>query len=241
MEIEEKEEMLLIKQLRENLGAMCEVRTPSNDLIYVGKLTAVDVDHITISQSKSNQPPPAIYNTEVKVNVRGPNLPLMVLGGRVGMSGDEFWCVGTLRHYKSAENRNFFRQRISARAVVSRIALFDVPDADAYRVFPEQETEQEDDPPVPARLLDISLGGILFGSKEQFALGEHVALANVQLLPDELPFSFLCKILRVDLYARPDMILCGCKFEKLGEREQDRLCRAIFVLQRNELRKRRQN
>lgn len=235
--------MLLIKQLKENIGALVEVRSNENDLIYVGKLSAVGEMNITVSEDKNGSLPPPIYNMEVKLNIRGPHLSLMVLGGRVGMSGEDFWCVNTLRHYKSSENRNYFRQRVSARAVVSRVALYDIPDADAYRVNPEVVPGEEvdaEEKPVPARLVDISLGGILFGSREMFAQGELVELTNVMLLTDELPFKFLCKILRVDTQSRPDMVLCGCKFEQMPEREQDRLCRAIFVLQRNELRKRRQ-
>lgn len=233
--------------LTERAGALCEVRNPRNFLLFAGRVGEVTNTHVLVTGSDGI---PASRGAEVKLTIHGGD-SLVTVGGRLLGHKEDAWVVGELVYYRSAEDRAFFRQYTSAKGEVLRLA--EDPEEvlsplDPEERFPFQHTSAQGkvrrlsdasataqaEPRYPVHLMDISLGGVLFHSNEPFHTGETLILQEVALLPRIPPFSFKCLVRRLS----PDEsggYRCGCSFESTDDSEQDRLCQAIFALQRQEL------
>ena len=94
--------------------------------------------------------------------------------------------------------------------------------------------------PHPCQLVDISLRGVGFLSREHYSVGDKVILDKVQLLRGEAPYTFSCQICRVQPGKKPtDQTLYGCSFYDMSQKQEDRLCQAIFAIQAQSLNRRR--
>lgn len=222
----------MIDELMYGAGATCELRSEKNDLIFVGRIQRSDGETLTVAEALGGMVPPVIYNTQVKLIVRGvrrdPTAPL-VLTGQICGSSRTVWKIDRLIRFQYSEHREAYRQKVNcAGRVLCMNSIFrpnDSGEATRYEA-------------VPCRLVDISMTGVLFGSKSAYEREDWVVLLDVTLVEGQEPFVLTCQICRLESLGGKEMGY-GCRFTHMTERERDRLCRSIFDIQRQELQERR--
>ncbi|MCI8915091.1 MAG: PilZ domain-containing protein [Oscillospiraceae bacterium] len=201
-------------------GMTVEVLTMENRLTFVGRVERVRNGAVTIREAKGDQLPPVLYNKEIKLRFfREPHN--FVLHGKICGSTNLIWKLDRLESKFSKEQRAFFRQRISPNTAASC----------AKRAVNGRPGTK----PAPCHVMDISAGGILLTSAETYEVGDRLSVTGIRLARGVDPFSFNCQIRRA---GERDMgiIRYGCQFEAISPKEQDRLLRAIFIVQREEIR-----
>ena len=201
-------------------GMTVEVLTMENRLTFVGRVERVRNGAVTIREAKGDQLPPVLYNKEIKLRFfREPHN--FVLHGKICGSTNLIWKLDRLESKFSKEQRAFFRQRISPNTAASC----------AKRAVNGRPGTK----PAPCHVMDISAGGILLTSAETYEVGDRLSVTGIRLARGVDPFNFNCQIRRV---GERDMgiIRYGCQFEAISPKEQDRLLRAIFIVQREEIR-----
>lgn len=221
--IEEEEE--LEPELTQNsfglrLGTTVEVLTLENRLTFVGRVDRLKGEAVYIRESTGGELPPVLYNKEIKLRFfREPHN--FVLHGKICGSTNLIWKLDRLESKFSKEQRAFFRQRISPNTAASC----------AKRAVNGRPGTK----PAPCHVMDISAGGILLTSAETYEVGDRLSVTGIRLARGVDPFSFNCQIRRA---GERDMgiIRYGCQFEAISPKEQDRLLRAIFIVQREEIR-----
>ena len=196
-------------------GMSVEVLTPGGRLMFVGKVDSFRGGAIIIRDAKGDELPPVMYNEEVKLRFFREQGSL-VFQGKICGSTEMIWKVDRLESKFVKEQRAFFRQRISTQvqAVCARRAVSSKP--------------------VPCTVLDVSAGGILIASQEEYQQGDRLSITGIRLTRTEDAFNFNCYVRRVG-GREMGFIRYGCQFETLSPREQDRLLRAIFAVQREEI------
>ncbi len=201
-------------------GMTVEVLTMENRLTFVGRVERVRNGAVTIREAKGDQLPPVLYNKEIKLRFfREPHN--FVLHGKICGSTNLIWKLDRLESKFSKEQRAFFRQRISPNTAASC----------AKRAVNGRPGTK----PAPCHVMDISAGGILLTSAETYEVGDRLSVTGIRLARGVDPFSFNCQIRRA---GERDMgiVRYGCQFEAISPKEQDRLLRAIFIVQREEIR-----
>lgn len=207
-------------------GMTVEVSTAENRLIFVGKVDSYQNEAVIIRDAKGDELPPVLYNRELKLRFFQKRNNL-VLQGKVCGSTRSFWKVDRLKSVFAKEQRAFFRQRISTdcEGMCARRTAYGGTDKDAY----------------PCRVLDVSAGGILvsLSRAEAYQVGDRLAVTGVRITPGEYAFDFNCRVRRVG-EQELGVTRYGCQFESLSSKEQDRLLRAIFIVQREEIRRQKE-
>lgn len=210
---EEKQEELKIEL---SAGTPMEVLNADNKLIFLGRVSQFDGKVVEIAEASGLQVPPVLYNTEVKLRFFLTDIRSMVLLGQVCGSTNLFWKVDRLKNLFTKEHRAFFRQEVSNNAMVG-----------PYRGGSGNI--------VSCLVTDISGGGLCFLCEDRsYQVDELLMVTGAQLIAGEPPFSFTCRV------RRRDGQLHGCQFERMDEKEQDRLLGAIFAMQRKNIQRRRQ-
>lgn len=225
-EMPQEEDVLDEMDLRP--GMMVEVLTVRNILTFVGRVRAFNGEVLTIKEAMDGELPPVVYNQEVKLRFfqKGKSL---VLRGQVCGSTEWIWRVDRLESQFGAEHRMFFRQNVDLKAQVGQLPL-EEEELPAGQTPPEAEG-------VPCKIMDVSVGGLLFSSRRPFGEGERVRITEARIAKELAPFTFVCRVQRMRQVG--GNFLCGCKFEELSIKEEDRLLQAIFIAQRKELHKQR--
>lgn len=203
-----------------------EVLSPQNRLLFVGKVESYRGGAMVIREAKGNNLPMALYNKPVKLRFFRPVGGNLVLNGKVCGSTALIWKVDRLEKIFTKEQRAFFRQGIST----------DVEGQCARRAYRDRKAT----PAEPCHVLDISAGGMLITSKAEYEMDDRLAITAVVLTKTEAPFSFSCQVRRVGEPEQDGIRRYGCKFESLSPKEQDRLLRAIFAVQREEIRRQKE-
>lgn len=199
-----------------------EILSPQNRLIFVGKVESYRNGAMVIREAKGNDLPMALYNKQIKLRffrTQGGNL---VLNGKVCGSTTQIWKVDRLEKMFTKEQRAFFRQSISTN----------IEGRCARRAYQGRKGTRAE----PCQVLDVSAGGMLITSKEEYEVNDKLSISAVYLTKTEEPFSFNCQVRRVGDLEQSGVRCYGCKFESLTPKEQDRLLRAIFAVQREEIR-----
>lgn len=211
--------------LNQYKNATCEVKTMENDLLLLGKVREI-VDGLSLSidiVGTDGSPLPQFqYGVPVKLNLYSSTHGMLVIGGRVYMTNPAFWRVSNISQYQHIERRSFFRVVTHAAGLVSSLPT----------------PGQEPPPAFAAQLINISLSGVLFSAACSLDEGELVQLYRVRLVDDMPPFAFCCRIRSVETTSK-DVQLYRCSFENLEQKETDRLCKAVFALQRELIKKQR--
>ncbi len=203
------------KKIELSPGLSVEVLNSDNKLIFLGRVSKFDGKVVEITEAAGLQVPPVLYNTEVKLRYFLTDIRSAVLLGQVCGSTELFWKIDRLANLFTKENRTFFRQEVSSNALVG-----------PYR--------GSGGTTVPCQIMDISGGGLCFLCEKEFQADELLMITGAQLIPGEPTFSFTCRV------RRSDGQLHGCQFERMEEKEQDRLLGAIFAMQRKNIQRRRQ-
>lgn len=201
-------------------GMAVEVFTAENQLSFVGRVEGVRSGAVILREAKGDELPPVMYNKEVKLRYFR-DTGNVILRGKICGSTDMIWKVDRLESTFTKEQRAYFRQRISPHAP-----------AKCFRRSARGVVAREG---YPCEVMDVSAGGLLMVSGEVYQVGDRLIVAGARLVPDMDSFGFECRVRRV---GAPEMgtIRYGCQFESLSLKEQDRLLRAIFTVQREEIR-----
>lgn len=197
-------------------GSLVEVLTMENHLLFVGTVQILKEDLLELREESGQFVPQVEYNLKVKLRSFQRNEWVTALFGQVCGSSADFWRVDRLKAIRTEERREFFRQTVRMEAQVRGM---------------------QDSGAKPCRVLDVSAGGALIRCQEEFRLGQMVRLSGVHLMADEEVFHFNCRIQRV--LEEESYTSYGCRFMQMNTKEQDRLMRAILVLQRKALQERR--
>ncbi len=213
----------LLKDFKIAPGTTCEVYTPGNDQIFLGKVSAYDGENLTIVDRSGREVPSAIFKSVIKLKLYLSDSDAAFLQGQITGSNDEMWRLNELVLLTAEENRGEFRQRVSCRTLIHCIS--------GRAVGTDQEV-------VYGRLANISSGGVLVGTKVRiYKAGDLLQLGEVEIIPEERPFQFLCEVRWAEIDVK-ETLYC-CRFVDLSAREQDRLYRAIFALQRKAMQQQR--
>lgn len=210
--------------LKKYVGAACEVKTLDNDLLFLGRLRSI-VDDLSLSVDIiSSDDSPLFtwrYGVPVKLSLyKGPG-NILIAGGKVYMANADFWRVSNIIRYQNFERRSFFRVQANTGGLVSR-ACEEGEEVEKYQ----------------ACIINISLSGVMFSSAKQFAENETVVAESFFLAEDRKPFALSCIVKHSD-DSPTGLFMHRCQFLDIGEMESDRLCRAIFSLQREAIKKRK--
>lgn len=204
-------------------GMMVEVMTPDNRLLYVGRVQTVQENAVAVREANDDTLNMVLVNKPLKLRFFREEDNL-VLKGKVCGSTMKMWKIDRLETAFSREQRAFFRQSISVE-LEAQCGKRTGAGGPVRLTF-------------PCKVLDISAGGMLISSKEQFLPGDRLYVTGIPLVAGEPSFTFNCQVRRAGVWKK-GVIRYGCQFESLSPKEQDRLLRAIFIIQREEIRKRK--
>ena len=218
-----REDPRAIAALRKAVGSLCELRSQENKLVFLGRVHRFDGTSITLISSTGRELPPVIFNTAFKLIVRIPNHSAQVWRGQVCGSTPTMWKLDHLICFHYDEQRSAFRQPLSTPAKMAR--------AQDQSGLPIED-------PTPCRVLDISLGGLQLSSRERLTGGTWVQISDCRLSPKTAPFLFVGQVCWTDLAGSAEF-LYGVHFAPMRSGAQDRLCSAIFDIQRRDLQAKR--
>lgn len=205
-------------------GMTVEVLTLANRLVFMGKVESVRGGAVVIRDSKGDELPQVMYNQEIKLSFKRDGENTM-LQGKVCGSTNEIWKLDQMESMFTKDQRASFRQSISTSVL-----------AKCHRRLPMGELDKKG---TYCEVMDVSAGGLMFSSTESYAIGDWLVLTGARLIQSQEPFSFNCQVRRVGK-PKNGSARYGCKFGPMTDREQDRLLRAIFAIQREEIRTQRE-
>lgn len=201
-------------------GMTVEVLTMGNSPIFVARVEQFDGSAVTLRDAKEDGLPRVMYNRELKL--RYPmGEDTMLVHGKICGSTSEIWKLDRLESKLFKEQRAYFRQDISACVL-----------AKCFRRSSRNVVAKEG---YFCRVLDVSASGLMFSSSEIYEVGGRLTLTGACLTDQTNPFNFNC-IVRRAVRLEHGVVGYGCQFEAMPTKEQDRLLRAIFIVQREEIR-----
>lgn len=206
-------------------GNMVEVLSEDNHLELLARVINYTGDMITIQDAGGQELPSILYNRDVKLRITQNGVSGVILGKICG-STKQFWKIDRLHTTAVSEKREYFRQAVRCGAKVKCLKRSN----QAPRLARGKDF-------TVCSVLDISAGGILIRSSEPFQLGDQLLITDVRLA-GEKPFRFSCFVQRSEReFGRGTQF--GCQFVPMDQREEDRLLRALFSVQRQEIQKSR--
>ena len=197
-------------------GMRVEVLNPEGVRIFPGRLRVLEDGILEVRMEEAElPPPPPVYNQEVKIRAVQENGGSFTLNGNVLASGLRVWRIERWKPVPPPPNlRDAFRQNTG---IEGRLRT------------PAGQT-------LPCKVQDVSAVGAQVITSKLFQLEAALRL-EITLLPDEPPFSLNCQVKRIQVQSRPGSFskkyLYGCQFFEVPPREQERLLRVIFALERN--------
>lgn len=205
-------------------GSMVEILTPDNRLEFLSRVVNYTGDMITIQEAQRRELPPVVYNREVKLRITQNGVRCIIIGKICG-STKNMWKIDRLHKTAVSEKREYFRQAVRTSGKVQCLKRSSMAPRLSRGVNPTL-----------CSVLDLSAGGILIRSGEHFQMGDRLLITDVKV-GTEKPFRFTCVVQRVINELRGAQF--GCQFEPMEQREEDRLLKALFALQRQEIHKSR--
>ena len=203
-------------------GMTVEVLTSDNYLAFLGKVDGIKDGAVILRDKRGDELPQVMYNREMRLSFKQDGETTMLRGKICGCS-DEIWKLDQLERMFTKDQRTAFRQSIST-SIQAKCHRRRPPRGDPEKVGTD------------CYVVDVSSGGLMFSSGEAYETGDRLALKGVRLAESMDPFSFNCQVRRVGTPDENGIIRYGCQFEPMSERDQDRLLRAIFTIQREEIR-----
>lgn len=214
--------------LKNYIGSSCEVKTLENDLLFLGKVRGVS-DNLSLSiDIVSSDGSPLMgskYGVPVKISIFKNTSNMMIIGGKVYMANSDFWRISNVSQYQNYERRGFFRVQANSDGFVS--------------VEAEEGQEIDESMLCRAKAINVSLSGVLFTSPQKFSKYDILLLSSVRLADEKTPFTFRCQLVDDITETPKGEYAHRCKFLEMGQRESDRLCKAIFYMQRETIKKRK--
>lgn len=209
--------------IEENHGAICEVMTTENEMLFAGTAGEYDSEQQRLQvnmRGGEKIPKEAGPGLRVKLGMRSQTVKgqAALFYGNVIQCTTKFWVIQLEEVVRYIEGRENFRQPLHAEGYISR----------------KNEIERH-----PCRTVDISLTGVGLQCQEEYAMNEEVILSGIRVVPKGRIYTFLCEIVRREEESLEDESKCrkyGCRLLDMTEREQDILCRDILALQARGLR-----
>ena len=201
---------------------LVEVLTSDNYLAFLGRVDSLKDGAVILRDNRGNELPQVMYNREMRLSFKREGETTMLRGKICGCSS-EIWKLDQLESMFTRDQRSAFRQSVSTS----------IPAKCHRRRPPRGEPEKEG---IDCHVLDVSSGGLMFSSTESYEAGDRLALKGVWLVESMDPFNFNCQVRRVGDPDEDGIARYGCQFEPMPDREQDRLLRAIFIIQREQIR-----
>lgn len=200
--------------------AFCEVKTLNNQLLLLGRLYNIIMDEngvsLDVAANNGEKLLRMEFGARVKISLRQDNR-FLVLAGTIYAANEKFWRINHIEMVQETERRRFFRVCTAAGAQVEIINQ------------PETELSCFD-----AQLVDISLSGLKFKSNGLFSDGDKIKIHHLTLAAEFPPFTFNCDIL--DHYTTIENgIVYRCTLSDLSMRSSDLLCKAIFAMERQQI------
>lgn len=215
-----------LSQIDIRVNMLVEVLNVQNVLAFVGRVKEFDGNSLTIRDARDDFVPPVMYNQDVKLRFYHEGESL-VLHGKINGSSRLIWRVDRLEKKFGVEKRAAFRQNVSV-------------DASVQLLVPARSTTmtmRKTGVTMSCKLLDISVGGLLIRCPANFQPMDRIRVSGIKILENSQAFSFQCMVRRIQVVR--SNFLCGCQFENLTTRDEDRLLQAIFAVQREHLRRQR--
>lgn len=192
------------------IGASCVVKTKNNDLLTMGTLQRIKQSYIDISNAR-NELPEIPYNLLVKIEVYNSQVGFRVLLGMVYISSSSLLRIINLSEAAGDERREYFR--INVR--------------DPGYLYDENADELE------VELVDISLGGLLFKARRQFAIDDCLTI-RIPVIEHTVPFH--C-IVRRHVAFDKGYFGHGCEFMELTMVQEDLLYKFMLKKQNEQLKR----
>lgn len=213
------------------IGMRLEVLDEHNRLKFVGMVVDLDNDMIKITDIGTQDVPPMVHGTEIRLRGFAPGMRLLNGIGYISGTTADYWRLERLTFTQTVDMRSSYRHRLNADAEVML----------ANDIFGSENTESNrSTEKFPCRVLNVSMGGLQFSCREKFEVKDYVLVRGLQITPeieDSMKFTFTCRILRVS-----EILVgytYGCELVGLEAKEQEELTHTIFQAQRMELKKRR--
>ena len=206
------------------VGSSCVIKAKNNDLITMGVMHRIGKNFIDIGSSR-NELPSIPYNLLVKIEIYNTQIGFKVLIGRVYLSSPKLARVIDLNEATNDERREYFR--ISTRDTGG---IYNCMRGDDILDMEEESTDYNG---LKVHLVDISLGGLMFRSREVFKVNDRFNIV-IPAMGDSMLFT--CEVRRsVD---RPDGEFgYGCEFMEMATKQEDLLYRYILKRQSDQLRR----
>lgn len=219
------ENLRLLRELHQATGCLCEVRKPDNQLVFLGRVQNFDGRAVIVVPVSAREVPPVIYKDEYKLIFRVHQHPPLTWRCVVSGSSQRFWRLDCLNPCHREEHRSNFRQPVQLWARVLCV----------NSLFPGKSLRGMEDRAKPCKVLDVSLGGLRLRGEELFEPGDYLLVMDLFLDSSApRPFVFTVQVLWSESLGRQDT-RCGCSFLPMSTAEEDRLCAAIFNLQRQDI------
>ena len=167
------------------VGSSCVIKAKNNDLISMGVLHRIGKNFIDVSSSR-NELPGIPYNLLIKLEIYNTQLGFKVLLGRVYLSSPKLVRIVELSEATNDERREYFRISTRDEGII-------------YNCIRGNDTldmgeESEDYNGLKVRLVDISLGGLMFCTREEFKVNDRFNIV-IPAMGDSM--LFICEVRRV--------------------------------------------
>lgn len=206
------------------ISSMCELKSMSNEMVALGRVTDVTGEYIEIG-CHTGTLPIVHANSLVKLQVYNDKNGFKLLMGLVYLSTQEMMRIIHPKVIVSTDRRKFFRVSIQLPAKVA--AATPATSQTSYRLQWK-----------PALLLNISLNGVYFTSKQVFIEDQQVAV-QMHLHPDQTEMLH-CRILNVEQLENDEWGY-GCQFLSCTPYQSDMICNFIFEEQRRAIQQAKQD
>lgn len=201
--------------LTEFIGTLCEITTQNSDLLCIGRLKSESGSEMEVSAVPGESLPLVYCNTAVHIVFHSPKF--YIVRGRVFIANDQFIRITGLEVLKSAEQRGNFRVRVGS----SMQGILTYSGMTMGKV----------------RIIDVGLFGAQILCKTELAVGSLIRLSDLALVPEMPPFSFNARVRWQKPHPDNGGAYYGVQFEGMPEKQTDDLCKALFALQREAIRK----
>ncbi len=196
-------------------GMRVEVLDSDGALLFPGRLRVLEDGVLEVRADEGTYPASPVYDQPVKLRGSREDGGTFTVSGNVIASGLCVWRIEKWKPIPPPPNqRDAFRQNTG---VEGRLRT---------------PTGQV----ISCKVQDVSAVGAQVTTSKLFQLETFLHL-EVTLLTSEAPFSLNCQVKRVQVQSKPGSFskkyVYGCQFSDVPPREQERLLRAIFTLERN--------
>ena len=210
--------------LQEYIGATCKIKTFDHFELATGVLNKV-----------TKEPKLALEigaQAGSRLLLQPLGLPVKILllmkdqtykiAGKVYISNENICTLTDITSTAGMEQRDYFRVNVNAPGLV-KISN----NKEEKAVQPEQEAQQWG-----IKLVNISLSGVKFSCAASFCEAEHVDLFNVRLSKHFPPFAFTGTVVDKHRGETDEQSIYRCKIDYQSQAFSDRLCKAIFEVER---------